>query len=129
MGRHDFLRGLTDVIPAFGVSSEDLQACVRGGILPASDACTRLVATATNLISQLHSSKVTSLSGQVSFAASMVSMDEINCEKVCRDALCHVLVMQRDPHNPHHPQCLSVHHIAQQVGVVIVPCEAQVADV
>ena len=47
--------------PAFGVSSEDLQACVRGGILPAGDPCTRLVATATNLIAQLHSSKVTSL--------------------------------------------------------------------
>ena len=49
------------VTPAFGVSSEDLQACVRGGILPAGDPCTRLVATATNLIAQLHSCKVTSL--------------------------------------------------------------------
>ena len=61
VGRDDFLRGLSEVTPAFGVSSEDLQACVRGGILPAGDPCTRLVATATNLIAQLHSSKVTSL--------------------------------------------------------------------
>lgn len=61
VGRDDFLRGLSEVTPAFGVSSEDLQACVRGGILPASDPCTRLVATATNLIAQLHSSRVTSL--------------------------------------------------------------------
>ena len=85
VGRDDFLRGLSEVTPAssprsplylphasrlhlprqvtpaFGVSSEDLQACVRGGILPAGDPCTRLVATATNLIAQLHSSKVPSL--------------------------------------------------------------------
>eukprot|EP00908_Phaeocystis_cordata_P013635 Transcript_2470.p1 GENE.Transcript_2470~~Transcript_2470.p1 ORF type:complete len:763 (-),score=372.96 Transcript_2470:127-2292(-) len=59
--REDFLRGLTEVLPAFGVSSEDLQACVRGGILEAGEACSRLKATATNLISQLHSSKTTSL--------------------------------------------------------------------
>lgn len=59
--REDFLRGLTEVIPAFGVSSEDLHACVRGGVLEGGDSCRRLMDTAASLISQLQSSKVTSL--------------------------------------------------------------------
>jgi len=57
--RADFLRGLDEITPSFGVSSEDLQACVRGGVLQGGDACGRLMATARGMIGQLVASEAT----------------------------------------------------------------------
>jgi len=92
VGREDFLRGLDEITPAFGVASEDLQQCVRGGILKGGDACGKLVQTATNLLSQLQSSKVTSLlsillegppgTGKTALAAQLALDSQFNFSKL-----------------------------------------------
>jgi len=92
VGREDFLRGLDEITPAFGVASEDLQQCVRGGILKGGEASGKLVQTATNLLSQLQSSKVTSLlsillegppgTGKTALAAQLALDSQFNFSKL-----------------------------------------------
>lgn len=57
----DFERALTEVKPAFGVSSEDLDICLRGGIIEYSPAQREMMASASGLIGQLQSSEHTCL--------------------------------------------------------------------
>lgn len=60
--RHaDFERALNEVKPAFGVSSDDLQICVRGGMIDYSAAQQEMLKAAKGLIAQLQSSERTSL--------------------------------------------------------------------
>ena len=57
----DFESALGEVRPAFGVSSDELSACRRGGLIPYGGALPQLQETAARLISQLRSSERTSL--------------------------------------------------------------------
>jgi vesicle-fusing ATPase len=57
----DFERALTEVKPAFGVSSDDLAICVRGGLIEYSAAQQEMVQAAGGLLTQLQTSEHTSL--------------------------------------------------------------------
>ena len=59
--KEDFDRALSEVRPAFGASTDDLENCVRGGILPYGPALTNLLQSASGLIAQLQGSERTSL--------------------------------------------------------------------
>ena len=59
--RADFDKALTEVKPAFGASFDDLDQCVRGGILAYGGALPQLQATASAMISQLQGSERTPL--------------------------------------------------------------------
>ena len=61
VGRQDFERALTEVRPAFGASTDDLDACVRGGILHYGPALSSMLQSASALFGQLQSSERTSL--------------------------------------------------------------------
>ena len=57
----DFDRALSEVRPAFGASTDDLDNCVRGGILHYGPALTSLLQGASGLVAQLQTSQRTSL--------------------------------------------------------------------
>ena len=59
--RADFVRALEEVKPAFGVSSDELQSRVRGGIVPYGGKLPQLLESANGLIRQLKGSERTSL--------------------------------------------------------------------
>jgi len=59
--RADFEQALQEVKPAFGVSTDDLSACVGGELIPYGGALPQLQETASTLIAQLRSSTRTSL--------------------------------------------------------------------
>jgi len=61
VSRADFERALTEVRPAFGASTDDLSACVRGGILHYGPQLTSMLQSASALFAQLQSSERTSL--------------------------------------------------------------------
>jgi len=61
VSKADFDRALEEVRPAFGVNSDDLQACLRGGMLNYGGALQPLLSSATDLLKQLKSSHHTSL--------------------------------------------------------------------
>jgi len=77
----DFERALGEVRPAFGASTDDLSACVRGGLLQYGPALTHILESSAALIQQLQSSKSTNLisvllegpagSGKTALAASL----------------------------------------------------------
>jgi len=57
----DFDKALSEVKPSFGVSNDDLQACVAAGIIPYGGSLPQIQSTATSLIRQLKASARTSL--------------------------------------------------------------------
>ena len=57
----DFDRALSEVRPAFGASTDDLDNCVRGGILHYGQPLTNLLQSASTLIGQMQGSERTSL--------------------------------------------------------------------
>jgi len=59
--RADFERAQSEVKPAFGASTEDLESCARGGIVPYGVALTNLMQSAASLIGQLQQSERTPL--------------------------------------------------------------------
>jgi len=79
--KDDFDRALTEVRPAFGAAMDDLQACVRGGILHFGPQLSSMLQSAAGLVGQLQASERTSLisillegvpgSGKTALAASL----------------------------------------------------------
>jgi len=59
--KEDFDRALSEVRPAFGASTDDLQACVKGGILHYGPALSTMLQSASGLMTQLQTSERTSL--------------------------------------------------------------------
>jgi len=84
--RADFVRALEEVKPAFGVSSDELQSRVRGGIVPYGGKLPQLLESANGLIRQLKGSERTSLlsvlfegpagAGKTALAASIALQSE-----------------------------------------------------
>jgi len=82
----DFERALTEVKPAFGASTDDLNACVGAGILEYSPHLTSMLTSATTLMGQLRQSERTSLisillegptaAGKTALAASLALRSE-----------------------------------------------------
>jgi len=79
--RADFEEALKEVRPAFGVSADDLEACVANGIIEYGGALPQLLATTDTLVKQLQAAERTALlsvifegcvgSGKTALAASM----------------------------------------------------------
>ena len=61
VGRDDFERALGEVRPAFGASTDDLENCVRGGIVQYGGALASMLQSSTALIAQMVTSERTSL--------------------------------------------------------------------
>jgi len=59
--RPDFDRAQTEVKPAFGASTDDLENCARGGIVQYGPALANLMQSASSLMSQLQQSERTAL--------------------------------------------------------------------
>jgi len=59
--RADFERALKEVRPAFGASTDDLDACARGGIVAYGPSLTNLMQSAMSLVGQLQTSERTAL--------------------------------------------------------------------